>query len=106
MIKTASNPDQTSVQKVKESGHLKRANFVEEHKSGAGSFIKDEDPHNSFTNNNRTKVATSKRSEEVLDTDAFEYINEKGWGYRSKQNDERIRGKLYHGLNHIRQSAL
>ena len=74
MIKTAASlpADQISVQKVKESGLLKRATFVEEHKSAAGSFIKDEDPHNNFTNNNRTKVATSKRSEEPLVIDLFE----------------------------------
>ena len=94
LIKTASSDHQrttTSVQKVKESGLMKRANFLDEYKSGTGSFIKDEDVHNSSTNNNRTKVATSKRSEEVLEIEAFEPSENFGASaYHSRPHDSRL----------------
>ena len=80
---------------------MKRANFLEEHKSATGSFIKDEDPHNSSTNNNRTKVATSKRAEEVLEIDAFEPSEMFGAsGYHSRPHESRLLRE------HIGHSAL
>ena len=70
---------------------MKRANFPEEHKSGAGSFIKDEDRHNSSTNNNRTRVATSKRSEEVLEIEAFDPSDNFGASaYHSRPHESRL----------------
>lgn len=68
-LSTVVDQSQTSAQKVKQSSLVNHANFFEEQRvyqhprSGlgtcTGSFIREEEMPNSFTNDNRTKVGSS-----------------------------------------------
>ena len=127
LIKTTSVPDAlgnraaaSSVQKVKESGLMKRASFIDSHyKNGlgttTGSMIKEEVVPNCHTNENRTKV----KNEMVHDVqiEVIDQLNAvKSQGYQTKSSGDEI--QLSHvalglsksggsgGLNYLGQSAL
>ena len=66
-------------------GHVKRGRFQDGDGHGkatsGSSFIRDEEAHNSFTNNRRTRVAGSKLSddEQVIEIDVIKHFSKSNY---------------------------